>query len=496
MSAIRRVAPVAAPAIAVSVAAGAAVALGSRLAGPGSGVPLTVALAAVGFAIVIAVALVWPEAGLVMTLAYAASPLSFYILFRSTSPDSPYAATSDMAIDAAVSLGLAGAATVGALLRSWATGDRLVPSLPAPRPLVAIAAVLALTALTGAALGNPIRPLLADIVPFAELGLMAFLTAMLVDSRQTALVLLRVVAACLAVTAIVRLALYAQGPGSFGVEGIVLDGAARPRLFQAYPFGWVLPFALVCALAARDWRDRLGALGVVLLCGVMVVLSFERGLWLFAAIAALPVVVFGLRYRLKVTAPVLVGGLAALVVMGGLVGGGSGFTDPLTLIGKRLSYTGEQLKGRQAIQHKRQDEASAIWRTIRGHPAGWPLGQGLGAEYVGPTGIREGSYAASFRKKHYSFNWYLAMALRTGAVGLAVALWLVVALAAVGIGAFRRAGTPIARGTGLALASALLGLAVVAPIDPYLIAHPLALFLGTTVSLVALAARTPGQDDG
>jgi hypothetical protein len=487
MSAIR-MPRTAVPALALSAVVGAGVALGVAFAGPAGGVTLSAALAAVGFGLALAVALLVPEAGLVMALAYAASPLSFYILFRGTTAESPYAASSDLALDAAVTLGLAAAATTGALLRSWAAGEPLLPAFPARRPLAAIAAVLAATAAIGVVLANPVRSLAADVVPFAELGLLLLLTAKLVDTRQKALTLVRVVAASLAVTAIVRLVLYAQGPGSFGVESITLDGAARPRLFQAYAFGWALPFALVWALAADAWRERLAALGVAMLCGVMVVLSFERGLWVFAAVATLPVLLFGLRHRPKVGVPVLASGLAALVLVGGLAGDGSGFSDPVSLIGTRLAYTGEQLHG-QGIQSKRQDEASALWRTIRDEPAGWPLGQGLGAEYVGPTGIRAGNYAGSFRKKHYSFNWYLAMGLRTGLVGLAVAIWLVIALGAVGVAAFRRGGSVRARGAGLALVSALAGLAIVAPIDPYLIAHPLAAFQGATVALVAFVAR-------
>jgi hypothetical protein len=480
--------PFAVRAVVVNLAAGLALAAGIGLAGPANGIPLVDAAAAVALGIALAVAVLSPEAGLVMTLVYAASPLSFYILFRDTGGVSPYPASRDLAIDAIVTLGLSGAATVGALIRSWGAGEPLLPRLPAQRPLLATGAVLALTALIGLIAGNPLPSLLADLVPVLELGVLLLLTAKLVDTRAKAVTLVRAVAIALTVSALVRLALYLQGPGSFGVESVALGGAARPRLFQVYPFGWILPFAIAYVLAADRWRERLVGIGLALVCGVMVVLSFERGLWVIAAIASVPVVLWGVRRRPRLAGALLASGIVAFVLIGGLVGGGSGFTDPVTLIRQRLAYTTDQLQG-SGIQNKRQDEATALWHAIRRDPAGWPLGHGLGAEYVGPTGIREGDYAGSFRKKHYSFDWYLAMLFRTGAIGLGVAVWLVLALGAVGLRAFRRGGSLLTQGTGLAVICALLGLAVIAPIDPYLIAHPLAVFQGATVALVALLLR-------
>lgn len=476
-------------AAALAAVGGAGLALILRYGGPSSGIPLVEALAAVVLGVALAVALLVPEAGLVMSLAYATSPISFYILFRNTELGSPYPATSDLALDAAITLSLAGAAALGAALRSWAAGEPVLPTVPARRPLIAIAAILVATAAIGLIAGNPIRPLLADVIPFAELGLLLLLTTRLVDSRRKAEMVVFAVAASLALTAIVRLVLYTRGAGAFGVQPVDLGGTLRPRLYQNYPFGWIMPLALACTLAAPGWRVRLPALGLTLLCGLMVLLSFERGLWVFAAIGTLAVLAFGVRHRPRLTLGLLVGGLAAAVVAGGLLGGRSGFTDPVTLVRDRLASTSTQLEHTRGLQHKRQDEASALWRAIRRSPAGWPLGHGLGSEYVGPTGIHAGDYAQGFQKKHYSFDWYLAMAFRTGAIGLAVALWLLVALGAVGFQAFRRGGSLLARGTGLAVVAGLAGLALVAPIDPYLLAHPLAAIQGATIALVVLVSR-------
>ena len=478
--------------VAVGAAAGAVLALVLRAAGPVEGITLGEALAAVGFGLVLAVAVLYPEAGLIMSLAYSASPLSFYILFRGTEPGSPYPPTSDLALDAAVTLGLAGAAAVGLALRAWGARQTL-PAPPVRRPLLAIAAVLLVTAVIGLALGNPVRLVLADIVPFAELGLLAFLTLAVVTTRARALLLVRIVGISLAVTAVVRLVLYAQGTGAFGVETVVLEGSARPRLYQTYPYGWVLPFALACAIAARRMVDRVAALGMALLCVLMVLLSFERGVWAFAAIGTAAVVAFGVWKRPRMMAPVVAIALVALVLGAGLLGGGSGFTDPISLVRDRLAGTTDQLQRRQGIQHKRQDEASALWKRIRRDEAGWPIGHGLGAEYVGPTGINESSYATSFEKKHYSFNWYLAMVFRTGVVGLAVALWLVAAIGLMGYRAFRGNGPLLARGAGLGLLAGLAGLALLAPINPYLVAHPLAAFQGATLALMAFLVRPPAR---
>jgi hypothetical protein len=481
-------------AFALSALVGAAVGVGLWLAGPASGVPLWASIAAVPFGVVVGIAFVRPEVGLALCVAYASSPLSFYVQFRNTDLVSPYPATQDLEIDAAVVLVLAGAALGGSLFRSWSAGEPLLPALPVRRPLWAMGGVLAVTALIGLALRNPTGSLFADVVPFAELGLVLVLTAKLVDTKRKALELMGIVAGALLLTAAVRLAFYANGPQSFGVASITLDGSVRARLFQTYPFAWVLPLALAYALAADGWRGRAFALVLALACGVMVLLSFERGLWVVATIATLPLVAFGLWRRSAFMVPVLGTGLVALVVVGGLLGGGSGFTDPVTLITKRLAHTGEQLEARSGLAHKRQDEAAALWRTIRRDPAGWPLGHGLGAEYVGPTAIRESGYE-NFEKKHYSFNWYLAMAFRTGILGLAVAVWLVLALAAAGLAAFRRGPSLFARGAGLAVMSGLAGLAVIAPIDPYLVAHPVAVFEGLTVGLLPVLTRGRWADD-
>ena len=477
-------------ALALSGLAGAALGLAIQAASPSTGIPLAAAVGAVGLAIALAVALLWPEVGLGLSLAYVASPLSFYVQLRSTEPGSPYPATSDLAIDAVVVLALAGAAAAGAGLRSWSVREPLLRELPVRRPLVAIAIVLCVAGIIGLAVRNPLRPLLSDVVPFAEVGLLLLLTVKLVDDRRKLVTLLWVVGAALAATAILKAVLYAQGPGTFGVESISLEGTARPRLYQNYAFGWFLPFAVVCVLFAQTLRRGLPALAFTLLAGLMVLLSFERGLWVFAAVATLPVVAYGLWYRPRVAVPLAAAGAITLVLAGGLLGGGSGFEDPLSLVRERLAGTTDQLHQRSGIGRKRQDEATALWRTIRDTPSGWPLGNGLGAEYVGPTGIHEGDYAESFRKKHYSFNWYLALLFRTGVVGLAVGVWLIVALGAVGWRAFRRSPQRAVCAAGLALVSAVAGLALVAPIDPYLLAHPLAALQGATVAGVAFAARS------
>jgi hypothetical protein len=479
-------------AVALSAAAGAALALAVAAAGPSEGIAPAEALAAVGLGAALAIAVFHPAAGLVMSLAYMASPLSFYILFRATEIGSPYPPASDLALDAAVTLALAGAAAAGLLLRSWGAGERL-PAPPLARPLVAVTAVLAVTAAIGLALGNPVRYVLTDIVPFAELGVLAFLTAAVVTTREHALLLVRIVAVSLAVTAIVRLVLYAQGTGAFGVQTVTLEGDARPRLYQTYPYGWALPFALACAVAARGAFDRLCALGMALLCALMVLLSFERGVWAFAALGTLTVVVFGVWKRPRMMAPVVAIALAALVAGGGLLGGGSGFKDPVSLVRDRLSGTDEQLEGGSGLGNKRQDEAEALWKEFRRDEAGWPLGHGLGAEYVGPTGTSEGTYATSFEKKHYSFNWYLAMLFRAGVVGLAVAIWLVAAIGLAGYRTFRRGASLLTRGAGLALLAGIVALALLAPINPYLVAHPLAALQGATIALVAFLVRRSGD---
>ena len=479
----------------VSALVGALIAVATNILQPS----VAAGLAAIVFALLLSIALLKPEFGLVAGLAYAVSPLSFYVLFRNTALGLPYPPTADLALDAAVPLGFGAAAVAGLLLRS--TGSNASFSVPPAlrRPILAIAALLTVTALIGVLAGNPIQLVLADLVPFVELGLYVLLAYNLVRTPRRARGLILVTLVAGALTAIVKLILYRQGIGAFGIEPIEVGGEVRPRLYQNVQFGWLIAFALATSLAAfstRGWRECAGLLAVTALFGAMILLSFERGLWVAGTIAVLPVLIFGLRRQPKVAVPLVVSGLAVLVVAASLLGSGSGLANPISFIGDRLEQTGEQIDSESGLSHKRQDEAEALWTAIADDPLGWPLGHGLGAEYVGPTGIREGTYADSFEAKHYSFNWYLASIFRTGFVGLAISCYLMIALAAIGTRAYRRGTSLLPRAAGLAVMSSFLGLAVVSVFNPYLLAQPIPVLAGATVGmLAAFTARRPPQED-
>src|SRR5205823_3022493 len=129
------------------------------------------------------------------------------------------------------------------------------------------------------------------------------------------------------------------------------------------------------------------------------------------------------------------------------------------------------------LAHKRQDETGGIIQNISAanRPPSLPLlvfGSGLGATYVGPTGIEEPTYEAhSHDVKHYTFDTYLGTLLRMGLLGeVVLGLWLA-AFAAYAVAVWWRGPSPTARMFGAASVGALSGVALMSFIDPYVLAH-------------------------
>jgi hypothetical protein len=159
--------------------------------------------------------------------------------------------------------------------------------------------------------------------------------------------------------------------------------------------------------------------------------------------------------------------------------------NPVAAVFERLVYSKNQLSAPSGtIESKRSDETRRLLLAYRDDPRGWVFGQGLGAEYVGPAGLLEGTYAKNFRRKHYVFDSYLALLLRTGAVGLVVNLWLVAALIWIFAKLARVAHSPVVRLAAAGSAAATVGLAVVAVLQPYLVAHPLAAFEAAALAML------------
>jgi len=431
------------------------------------------------------IALARPRFPLTAALAYVGSPLSFFIVFRHTSSAFAYPAARDLSLDAAVTLGLL-AGTIAPLLarpgfRLRAARDTLLLAM------AALSTAWLITALVGVLRGNPLRYVITDLIPVAEIVL-AYLAASRLYRRPSQLRLLALVAtSSLAVTAVVRLGFYPFGTRGYGVTQQGIGSHVLPRLFLVQPFAWMAPLCGVYALTARARRSRLVGFLLALLFGTCVLVSFERGTWVMLACATLPVlgVLLWKRPRVAVAA-----GTAVAVLSIGLAVVGEGSYNTIVLVAQRLAYTRTQVfDPNEPLQNKRSDEARSLAREIRDHPSYWPIGAGLGATYVGPTGFRNIGYKESFKPKHYAFNTYLAVALRSGVLGL-------IALAVVIVGMLRvawlAARSTRARSLSLAGATvfggtvALVGISIV---DPEILIHPLAVYLGATFGLLTRGLR-------
>jgi len=438
-----------------------------------------------------------PEIGLGLTLVYVLSPLSFYLVFRHASWSQPYPDATDLAIDGLVTATGSAATFTGLLLRGSAT---IRSRAPFELPLVALAAVALVAGAYGLVRGNGPRLVASDLLPIGELVFFYFATLSFIREPQVLKRIFTLGIATMALTAIVRLGLYTQGQAGIGVAPIVLAHRTIPRLFLLQPVAWVLPLVVAYAFHNERGLRRLLTGSICGLFTVEVLLSFERGLWAFALVGLL---VVGLNELALIPSRAIVLKSAVALAVGGLVVAVSlqmlTRSNPLGLIIERVAYTGQQLQGASPIQHKRQDETADLIHSILNDRWQLALGHGLGATYLGPTGLREGDYLQTqLTVKHYTFNTYLGVAYRMGLVGLAVLLWFVGAALASAWKLMRRADSSSKRAMAAAVFGATLGLAVMSIVDPYLLAHPMTVLEGVTLGALALATyhgRAPRVDD-
>jgi hypothetical protein len=208
--------------------------------------------------------------------------------------------------------------------------------------------------------------------------------------------------------------------------------------------------------------------------------------------ATLPLLAILLWKRPRVA---LATGAVVLVASVGLAAAGKGSYNPVALVFHRLAYTRTQVfDPNEPLQNKRSDEARAIARTIRDHPTYWPVGAGLGATYVGPTGFRNIGYKDSFKAKHYSFNTYLAVALRSGLLGLVALSLLIVGMLRVALCAARSSKARFLSLAGATVFGGTVALIGVSIVDPELLIHPLALYLGATFGLLTRGLQWDASD--
>jgi hypothetical protein len=452
----------------------------TRVSLPALGVLLLTLGAASGL-----VALDQPRVPLTSALVYVGSPLSFFIVFRHTSSAFAYPAAADLALDATVALGLLAGSIVPLARRGGLSlrGNRDQLLLP----LGALAAVWLVSGLVGILRGNPPRYVATDLIPVAELVLAYLAASRLYGRALQARPLAVFTVGSLTLTALVRLSFYPFGTRGFGVTQQGIGSLVLPRLFLVQPFAWIAPLCVVYALTARTRRSRLLGVALAVLFAICVLVSFERGTWTMLGGATLPLLAVVLWKRPRVA---LAAGAAVLLGSVALAAAGKGSYNPVALVVHRLAYTRTQVfDPNEPLQNKRSDEARAIARTIHDHPAYWPAGGGLGATYVGPTGFHNAGYRSSFKPKHYSFNTYLAVALRSGLLGLAALTLVIVGMLRVSWRAARSTEDRRLSLAGAAVVGGTVALIIVSVVDPELLIHPLALYLGATFGLLTRKLR-------
>jgi hypothetical protein len=433
----------------------------------------------------------FPRRTLLASVVYVGSPVSFYLVFRGTTFHNAYPAKSHLAEDAVIAV-VPAFAGLAVLLAGWVKRRELRQVLsdnPVAVPLWAYATYTIFSALLGLGRGNALSYVAGDLLPLLELVVFYFLGLNLLRDAPALRRLTAWAAGSLVITGLIRLALAPRLEHGFGVTGVLVGGHYLPRLFLLQPYAFLLPVALAIAISGPSRRMRLAAAGAALLFAALVVVSFERALWVAAAIGVVPAVFKKLRAR-----PTLVIAAALGIVVVGLglmtvVYRAAGIhQNPIFAIVSRLAYSKAQLNApADSLQGKRGDETRAIVRTYERDPSAWLFGKGLGATYVGPTGLRDVTYASGFKSKHYVFDSYLELLLRQGALGLGLALWLVVSLIVASVRIASRAALPVTRLAAAGLAAAIGSLIVIAAIEPILIAHPIALYEGLALGALANA---------
>jgi len=359
---------------------------------------------------------------------------------------------------------------------------------------------------------------LSDFLPIAELFGFFFLAVNAVRSEADARIVGVGIVASLAATILIRIyffipavdtlpqlaAGFTHGLPGTGVTALFVIGRVMPRLPLLQAAAWIVPFALGYAISGSSARLRLTAAIASGLSIVAVYLSFERGLWLFAAVGVAFVLVEGLRstrFRWPAARSAVAGvtiALAAYTAIAVVIR-----AEPSTTALDRLGYTFVQVNSNVPLAHKRQDETAGITQVLSSYSrprSAFQLvvGGGLGATYIGPTGILETTYEAQAHEvKHYTFDTYLGTVLRMGVIGeIGLGIWVAIFLA-YGLASWWRGQNRVIRMLGAASIGALLGVALMSFVDPYLLAHPITIFEGVlAAALVRVAPRMPWHRKG
>ena len=453
-----------------------------------------------------------PFVCLTAALAYLVSPINFWLLFRHTDWLNAYPSRTDLGLAAAPALALLALGGLAVLAVNPIAAIRAAWTGLLAKAIWLLAAIGVVSGVYGLLRHNSLGLIASDFLPIAELVGFYFLTTNSVKSLSDAMTLALWTVGSLTITIVLRVYFflpavdalpnfadgYQHGLYGTGVTALYVIGRIMPRLPLLQSAAWLMPFTLAYAFRGPDKRIRLALAAASALLAIAIYLSFERGLWLFAAVGIGIVVLEGVRgswRRLPSRRSLLVGLAIGLLAYGAVAAVIR--AEPATTALNRLGYTLVQLNSVNPLSHKRQDELKGILADLQPGVVGGPrpallvLGIGLGATYQGPTGSLDTNYVAqAHNTKHYTYDTYLAVLLRMGIAG---ELGLLIAFGAFALYAFLvwwRSPTPVARILGAAAIGALAGVAVMSFVDPYLLAHPITIFEGVTAALLVQAAPT------
>ena len=256
------------------------------------------------------------------------------------------------------------------------------------------------------------------------------------------------------------------------------------------------PLGLVAFTEARRWRMAAWMAGATVIL-MYVVVSLSRGAWIAVTVQLLVAVVAALVVRRRLLPKAGHTAVAAVVLML-LIGGGA-----LAAMGKGAvawRHLAGLWEGAQASSQT--PSASAV--SVRGRMAIWRntlemvndrarRGVGLGNHAVwypryANAVVPDPLHSTSTRQADFVHNDYLQAAAELGLPGLALVMWLVVAVAMTAW----RALTAVPEGQGplsMAVVLSLVGLGVDALVSfPFQLAYPPLLFAVLLAALRALAA--------
>ena len=213
-------------------------------------------------------------------------------------------------------------------------------------------------------------------------------------------------------------------------------------------------------------------------------LSFRRSFWI-ALVLGLVIVGFlaaGRRSRPVVVLLLLAIGLSLWTVMS--VGGSTDSTNPI--IDRAQSLSPSRLNATSGDRYRLEEQRNVV-AEVKAHPV---EGLGLGIPWTQRYAVSE-LHPGGRYYTHVTPLWYW---LKLGILGVVAYVWLAGAAITVAHHRFRRAGDPLVRVVGLAVAAGWIGLLVAELTGPFTgIDFRLTIAVGTVLGWLTATGGLPGE---